>query len=501
MFCPLEEGWILHAPGNNSQLHVMNRYFRNYTDSDYITRRLVYYQFILTTIAAGIFLFYLLHNLLVIHDTALTLIYMSGLIWLFGLVVLLYHGKRRLAGHGIILFSSLLVWYDSFLQPYQNQIIRMDNTNILLGITALSIFFLSSRAALIWGLINLTGFLAFTLQAHALFEIPEVYLTYLRIDGSIGFILVLLSAVFHSKLHTRARIKLEEHNRELEQNVRKRTAELNRSLEELTNARDSLKKYNSYLEQDRHMARQVQHNIIHDPFTQPEDFDIGILYQPCSDVSGDMYDLYVEDGQLRGLTFFDVSGHGVASGLVTILAKKIFFRSFGGRQDQSLNEIMKNIDQELRKDLGDAGLFLCGILMHIDPVSGEFSYVNSGHQAPLVLSPDGTPTVIAEKDFTNHGPYLGISMGRKEFRELKFTLKKDERLLLFTDALCEALQRQDDSGPDWIDKIRPILAELPPDMAAQEQVAVLEASVRSLIDEDWDDDLTILMLKQKHNTP
>ena len=66
------------------------------------------------------------------------------------------------------------------------------------------------------------------------------------------------------------------------------------------------------------------------PKTAPKNdaWDIAFEFIPMSGVSGDLYDFYVSEGEITGLTLCDVSGHGIASGLVTMIARSVFFRNF-----------------------------------------------------------------------------------------------------------------------------------------------------------------------------
>jgi serine phosphatase RsbU (regulator of sigma subunit) len=50
-------------------------------------------------------------------------------------------------------------------------------------------------------------------------------------------------------------------------------------------------------------------------------WDIAFTSRPKSGVSGDFYDFYTNGDKLEGLSLFDVSGHGVAPALITILSK------------------------------------------------------------------------------------------------------------------------------------------------------------------------------------
>jgi sigma-B regulation protein RsbU (phosphoserine phosphatase) len=76
------------------------------------------------------------------------------------------------------------------------------------------------------------------------------------------------------------------------------------------------------------MASNVQATLF--PPTPPEvnGWDIAFVFRPMAGVSGDMYDFYTEGDTLNGVALFDVSGHGIASGLITMIARTVFQRNF-----------------------------------------------------------------------------------------------------------------------------------------------------------------------------
>ena len=54
-----------------------------------------------------------------------------------------------------------------------------------------------------------------------------------------------------------------------------------------------------------------------------KNYEIAYYNKAMAGVSGDFYDFYYNNTSLEGFGIFDVSGHGLASGLVTMLAKNI----------------------------------------------------------------------------------------------------------------------------------------------------------------------------------
>ncbi len=75
---------------------------------------------------------------------------------------------------------------------------------------------------------------------------------------------------------------------------------------------------------DMKMAELVQKSIYPSKAPATKKWDCSFFFKPMASVSGDVYNFYYDaQNELEGVSLFDVSGHGVASGLVGILSKYI----------------------------------------------------------------------------------------------------------------------------------------------------------------------------------
>ena len=83
-------------------------------------------------------------------------------------------------------------------------------------------------------------------------------------------------------------------------------------------------------------------------------WEIAINYKALDhEVSGDLYDYYYNKNTLSGLGVFDVSGHGIPAGLMTILAKGIISQHFlaGIADKESMSEILQSINKSYIKKI------------------------------------------------------------------------------------------------------------------------------------------------------
>ena len=78
-----------------------------------------------------------------------------------------------------------------------------------------------------------------------------------------------------------------------------------------------------------------------------------------------------------------------------------------------------------------------GELFCLDPATGEITFANAGHVAPLVISGRGVDTL------TMTDMVVGLFAGAT-YRDQKVTLESGDSIVLFTDGVTEAENEQED---------------------------------------------------------
>jgi len=104
-------------------------------------------------------------------------------------------------------------------------------------------------------------------------------------------------------------------------------------------------------DRDMHMAELVQKSFYASKAPHTACWDCAFVFKPMASVSGDVYDFYYNGkGELAGTTLFDVSGHGVASGLVGILSKYLAEQVFSAHASKPLDKLLRQFNAELTKE-------------------------------------------------------------------------------------------------------------------------------------------------------
>ena len=228
----------------------------------------------------------------------------------------------------------------------------------------------------------------------------------------------------------------------IEIEVKQRTTEIKKINSNLSVAMEELKKNSIRAEKDLSMATQVQKNMYPHTAPQTTEWDCSFYFKPMSSVSGDVYDFYLSENHLDGVCLFDVSGHGISSALVGILAKSLASRIFIKNANQPLDKIITEINTRFIEEKGDAENYLTGVLIRMK--ENYIEYVNAGHPDVLLRKKDSTNkhNAAAITD-TNGGDsfkgrFLGIPDLPTSYETLSIPVAHDDSILIYSDCLIES---------------------------------------------------------------
>jgi phosphoserine phosphatase RsbU/P len=193
------------------------------------------------------------------------------------------------------------------------------------------------------------------------------------------------------------------------------------------------------IESELKIAHDIQMSMVpktFPPFPDRKEFDIYATLIPAREVGGDFYDFFFIDDQRLCFAIGDVSGKGVPASLFMALTKTMF-RATGGRQNATAELILSRLNGEICRD-NDSCMFVtvfCGIM---DVRTGRVDYSNAGHNLPYVVS-HGVVTALSNTG----GMALGVT-DSVDFHAGHIVLKPGDRLVLYTDGVTEAMDRDDE---------------------------------------------------------
>jgi|GEM_PF-2875905 len=297
-------------------------------------------------------------------------------------------------------------------------------------------------------------------------------------------------SIQNSKLYD----QLEEYSKKLEDKVRERMREIEKVNENLLDINRLLREARIEAERDMRMASSVQTSFMPSLSKSWREWEVAISYRSMSGVSGDFYDYYERDGELCGVGLFDVSGHGISSGLITVLARSLFHRYFVEHSDSPLNEIIEQINAQLIEELRHTGNYLTGVMLKFNGSSVE--YVNAAHPAIIGYSSrENRARVISGSGDSWRGGFLGLEFVRSPFGKVELDMERGDSLLLFSDCLNEG--RNPEKQEFGYKRITASLCRSQ-GLSAPEMLDNLVDDYNSFISKrELQDDLTIMLIRKR----
>lgn len=181
------------------------------------------------------------------------------------------------------------------------------------------------------------------------------------------------------------------------------------------------------------VARHIQASMlpcIFPPFPDRKEFEIFASMNPAKEVGGDFYDFFMVDDTHLAVVMADVSGKGVPAALFMVIGKTLI--KDHTQPDVSLGEVFSKVNNMLC-DSNSEGLFITAFEGVLDLKTGEFRYVNAGHEPPYIC-----------KQGESYEPYKirpGFVLAGMEdlrYREGQLQLSAGNRIFLYTDGVTEA---------------------------------------------------------------
>lgn len=188
------------------------------------------------------------------------------------------------------------------------------------------------------------------------------------------------------------------------------------------------------------VAQTLQAGLAPDLLPDLAGYTLASVYQPGGDemehLGGDWYDaLVLADGTLA-LTIGDVMGRGVSAS-TTMTKVRTAARAYCW-VDPTPAVVMRKMDAFVRREAPDD--FITMVYATLDPATGAMSVVNAGHLPCVLLSGDGSSSLVKSVN----GLPLGLE--RDDRPADSVSLAGSDALLLVTDGLVERRDRDLDRG-------------------------------------------------------
>ncbi len=236
------------------------------------------------------------------------------------------------------------------------------------------------------------------------------------------------------------------------------------------------------------IAHDIQMGMIPTIFPERDDLDLFASMTPAKEVGGDLYDFIIEKDEL----FFiigDVAGKGVPASLYMAVTRTLF-RNLAGNY-QSVANIVREMNHAIAST-NDSMIFVTAFVGVLDLKTHHLTYCNAAHNAPALLSADGSCRLLdAEANLP-----IGIE-DHFNYEEQSVPFPENSSLLLYTDGLTEAMYKAADGSRKLFGEER-VLHDLEKNKNASaiEVVDYLKQHVTVFADgTEQGDDLTLMFFR------
>lgn len=233
------------------------------------------------------------------------------------------------------------------------------------------------------------------------------------------------------------------------------------------------------------VATQIQDGMLPKNFPVRDEFNLYASMTPAKAVGGDFYDFYLLDENHLVITIADVSDKGVPAALFMVMAKTLLKDNIlTSGKPENLSDVMRDTNNELC-DSNEAEMFVTMFTAIIELSTGEMTFVNAGHNPPLVRR---------NKKFSSLGvaqsPIFGTLPGLK-FPSKKIQLKDGDAIFLYTDGVTEAMNDKRELFGEK--RLQVVLDKNSDEESAEKILAAVNADVKAFVaDAQQSDDITML---------
>ncbi len=211
--------------------------------------------------------------------------------------------------------------------------------------------------------------------------------------------------------------------------IKKMEIDINDYIDNLTKITSEKERISAEL----NVATQIQASMlpcIFPAFPEREEFDIFASMQPAKEVGGDFYDFFLVDQDHLAVVIADVSGKGVPAALFMVIAKTLIKNQLQAGHNPA--EVFTLVNTQLCEN-NEAGMFVTAWMGVLEISTGKFTFVNAGHNPPLVKKAEGSYEYLKSRP-----GFVLAGMEDMKYRQSEMELLTGDVLYLYTDGVTEA---------------------------------------------------------------
>lgn len=230
-------------------------------------------------------------------------------------------------------------------------------------------------------------------------------------------------------------------------------------------------------------AREVQEALF--PREFPADgLEFAGVCVPAAGISGDYYDVLELPGNRLAFALADISGKGISAAI--LMSNLHAMTRALAQAGLSLAETGAQLNRHLHEVSG-ASRFATFFYAEWDPTESSLSYINAGHNAPIVISSG------AVRRLGPCGPPLGI-LPQYTYPVRSFNFAPGDLTVVFSDGVSEAgIQHDNEFGEARLEELVARHAAEP----LEEIQKIILRAVREWSHAEQEDDVTLLLVRAR----
>lgn len=236
------------------------------------------------------------------------------------------------------------------------------------------------------------------------------------------------------------------------------------------------------------IARQVQERLFpqHPPVVPGLDY-CGVC-RPARGVGGDYYDFLLLPGGELGIAVADVSGKGISAALM-MASLQASLRGQTMQGPEGLAALVERVNR-LVYEVSSPERYATFFFAQYEPGSHALTYVNAGHNPPMLLRPRGGQWTVQRLEVG--GTVVGL-LPQCEYSQDSLQLHAGDVLVAFTDGISEAMNLADEEWGE--EQLLETLKQCDGKSAAETVACVIAAADQFTAGAKQYDDMTVVVMK------
>ena len=181
---------------------------------------------------------------------------------------------------------------------------------------------------------------------------------------------------------------------------------IDRTLRHLEEWRDALESRDKLvaLQNELDVASGIQKSILPTEFPASREYQVYASMEPARNVGGDFFDVVKLENDRIGLAIADVSDKGVPAALF-MMSSRTWMKGAAISSPEP-RVVLEEVNALLHEE-NETQMFVTVLYAVYDPETGEFTYASGGHDAPLLIRPDGSTELLPLDRRNRSGDYSG----------------------------------------------------------------------------------------------